>query len=238
MTNRSSVKEKSDPPTTVESGGFGSNEGESAAVPPPSGARTRQAVNLIGSKGFLVAKLIYVWREFGVLSSIKKLSHSFHQLARNGFRSFLLYLDRYNMTRRKSVGRKFKGGTGRSKRDRIGAGGVGPCYGSTPPVTPAEETVVAMPNGMAASASKNEFFLPFVSGNSEKTDTAVLASLKMTHSEYGKLLVTMGKSKERLPNLNSKTMLDYILVTLEFSQDDYDVLLELKNKMKLRLKLL
>ena len=52
----------------------------------------------------------------------------------------------------------------------------------------------------------------------------------MTPSEYGTLLVTMGNSKERLPNLQSKTILDYIVVTLEFSQDDYDVLLELKNK--------
>jgi len=71
VTNRSSGMEITGPPTTVEMGGFGSNGGESAAVPPPSGARTKQAVNLIRSKGFLVAKLIYAWREIGVLSSIK-----------------------------------------------------------------------------------------------------------------------------------------------------------------------
>jgi hypothetical protein len=74
--------------TPAETGGFGSNRGEPAAVPPPSGARTRQAVTLIGPKGFLEAKLIYAWREIGVLSSIKKSSHSFHRLARNGLRSF------------------------------------------------------------------------------------------------------------------------------------------------------
>jgi hypothetical protein len=77
-------------PTTAEMGGFGSNGGASAAVLPPSGARMRQAVTLIGSKGFLVAKLFYPWREIGVLSSIKKLSHSFHRLALNGLQYFLL----------------------------------------------------------------------------------------------------------------------------------------------------
>ena len=78
--------EISGPPTSAEIGGFGSNRGESAAVLPLPGARTRQAVNMIGSKAFLLAKLIYAWRQIGVLSSIKKQFHSFHRLAHNGLR--------------------------------------------------------------------------------------------------------------------------------------------------------
>ena len=57
VTNGSTGMEIMGMQTTVEMGGFGSNGGESAAIPPPAGARRRQAGNLIGSKGFLVAKL-------------------------------------------------------------------------------------------------------------------------------------------------------------------------------------
>ena len=55
----------------------------------------------------------------------------------------------------------------------------------------------------------------------------------MTRSEYCELLVTLGNhsgSKFLLPNLQSKMILEKVLVTLEFSLDDYNVLLELKER--------
>ena len=167
------------------------------------------------------------------------------------------------MTRKKGgLGRTHKGGTGRSKRQRIGTAGLGACHGSgrtsavtvgeTAFVTPSDDIIELPLNGgeahdvldahstsdplvegmptLVPSAIQNSFFLPFLDVDSEKTDIAVFASLNMTRSEYGKLLVTMGKSKDWLPNLQSKSVLDYILVTLEFLPDDYDVLIELKNK--------
>ena len=114
-----------------------------------------------------------------------------------------------------------------------------PSNGRTQPVNPVAVVVVnatseprsapRMPAVVPHVVDKC-FYFPFLGVNSTTTDTAVFASLDMTHSEYGKLLVTMGKSKDRLPNLQSKSLLDYILVTLEFVPDDYDVLLDLKNQ--------
>jgi hypothetical protein len=55
----------------------------------------------------------------------------------------------------------------------------------------------------------------------------------MTCIEYGKLLVTMDKhsgSELWLPNLQSKMILENIPVTLEFLLDNYNGLLEFKEK--------
>ena len=105
------------------------------------------------------------------------------------------------MSRRKSLSRKHKGGTGRSKRDRNGNGGIA-LHGSSPAVTaefatPSDDLAQ---NSAMSAATNNSVFLPFLSVTTEKTSTAVVASVNMNRSEYGKLLVSMGNSKDRLPN--------------------------------------
>jgi hypothetical protein len=131
--------------------GIRSNGGGLAAVLPFSGARKTQAVNMIGSKAFLIAKLIYGWQQIGVLSPIIKQFNSSHRLAHNGLRSFLYnfcFTVHSSMTRKKGgVGRKHKGGTGHSQRPRIGAGGVGKCHGSGRRLArTAMESELAMPS--------------------------------------------------------------------------------------------
>ena len=92
-------------------------------------------------------------------------------------------------------------------------------------LTPSTPTLT--PESLATS----NYLVPFANSTVRKTDSAVFASIHMTRNEYGEFLVNMGKHSAlqlRLPNFQSTTILDQILVTLELSQDDYNVLLELK----------
>ncbi len=107
---------------------------ESAALRRLSGALTRQTANLIGSKGFLIAKLFYVSRQIGLLTAPSIISHYFPPTCKQSppivcvWQLLLFYFEKRLMGR--GIGRKHKANTGNSKRSRTSAAGVNIFYGN------------------------------------------------------------------------------------------------------------
>ena len=152
---------------------------------------------------------------------------------------------------KKRIGRIHKRGTGRSKHTIHGAAGVGPFYGNMSSTT-VEETQLSAPSNdvdegnpvvfVAVGATREppvrampdfvpsfaSIVFPIFESYFQEQREWFFMSITMTRAEYGALLVAMGNSKSRLPNLQSEMILANIQVTLEFSHDDYTLLLESK----------
>jgi hypothetical protein len=131
------------------------------------------------------------------------------------------------------IGRKPKAGTGENKRERIGSGGFGTCYGrgrQSPkariPVPdenvithPSSTNAIPIPTAPVVIPEQRNYLTPFISRHSKKNANAISSTLEMQPNEYCVFLTSMAKhtSKSQLPNLVVKISLNLICVTIELS---------------------